>query len=89
MFFELNTRDPFGGNPWKRSTEEHPEGSFEGSVNQYAQITRLVDPNVQLVDQAMVSDETSTSTASLGVSKVSIKAASDSIISIPNLLPDG
>jgi hypothetical protein len=90
MFYELDTRDVFGSNPWKRSTEEHPENSFEGSVNQFAEITYLVDPGATLVEAALVSDEPSTSTASLAVTNVAIKAATASIGSyIPNLLPDG
>lgn len=89
MFYELNTWDPLGGNPWKRSLDDHPEDSFEGTVNQYAQITYLVDPNATFADQAMISDETSASTASLTQSKIAMTAASNSIISIPNLLPDG
>ncbi|KAF3392625.1 hypothetical protein F1880_008918 [Penicillium rolfsii] len=90
MFYELNTMDAFGNNPWKRSTEEHPEDSFEGSVNQFAEITYLVDPGAKLVEAALVSDDTSTSTASLAVLNVAFKAATASIGSyIPNLLPDG
>jgi hypothetical protein len=91
MFYELNTWDLLGLNPWKRSPDDHPEASFEGSVNQYAEITRLVDPDANLADQAMVSDETSASTAAFAQSKVAVKVASesDSGISIPNILPDG
>jgi len=90
MFYELNTWDLLGLNPWKRSPDDHPEASFEGSVNQYAEITRLVDPNAKLTDQALITEETSASTtnAIFAQSKVAMKVASDSI-SIPNILPDG
>ena len=89
MFYELNTWDLLGRNPWKRSPDDHPEESFEGSVNQYAQITLLVDPNAICTDQAMISDENAASTALFAESKLATTVASDSIVSIPNILPDG
>jgi predicted transcriptional regulator len=89
MFYELNTWDLLGRNPWKRSPDDHPEESFEGSVNQYAQITLLVDPNASFIDQAMISNKTTASTALVAESKLAVTVASDTVISIPNLLPDG
>ncbi|KAJ5475502.1 hypothetical protein N7539_007789 [Penicillium diatomitis] len=85
MFYELNTMDPFGSNPWKRTQEDDLEGTFGGTVNQFALITQLVDPDAQLSDQSMVVQESSALTAS---KVMSIEAAVQAR-SIPNLLPDG
>ncbi|THC88424.1 hypothetical protein EYZ11_012126 [Aspergillus tanneri] len=87
MFYELNTWDPLGRNPWKRSVDNPLEGTFEGSVNQLAQITLLMDPGAQLSDQALISDA---STASITVSDVVLlSSAAVPDIEIPNILPDG
>jgi hypothetical protein len=83
MFYELNTWDPAGTTPWKRSTDYPLNGTFEGTVNEFAQITRLMDPNAQLSDQAEVND---TATASSGEVSNSIKMLE---IEIPDVLPDG
>jgi hypothetical protein len=45
MFYELNTWDPAGTTPWKRSTDDPLNGTFDGSLNQFAEITLLMDPN--------------------------------------------
>jgi hypothetical protein len=86
MFFELNTRDVFGNTPWKRSVENVPEESFEGSMNAFAQLTLLIDPDAKLSEQKLVSDATADSMAtaslmSIGESKFSL--------GFPNILPDG
>ncbi|KAJ6060307.1 hypothetical protein N7444_002161 [Penicillium canescens] len=76
-----------------RSENSHPEDTFEGSVNQLAQITLLIDPDAKLVDKAMVSDEHSASTvsiASFAASKiVSLKTTDVAKRVFLNILPDG
>ncbi|KAI2733367.1 CAZyme family GH135 [Penicillium roqueforti] len=89
MFYELNTFDLGGSNPWKRSVDEVEDGTFEGSVNELAQITLWLDPNAKLSDQSMISDETVASIKSLAVSKVAPSATDSEKREIPNLLPDG
>ncbi|KAF7164134.1 hypothetical protein CNMCM5623_008824 [Aspergillus felis] len=87
MFYELNTWDPRGSNPWKRSEDQALEGTFEGTVNQFAQITLLMDPNAKLSEQALISN---TGTASIASSKVELVNSAGSFdLAIPNLLPDG
>lgn len=88
MFYELNTWDPIGSNPHKRSQDRPLEGTFEGSVNEYAEITKLLDPDAQFSKQTSVSDDTTDMT--LVESKLSLSAVSESSdIEVPNVLPDG
>jgi hypothetical protein len=94
MFYELNTVDFLGSNPWKRSEETHEEGTFEGSVNELAQVTLWLDPSAKLSDQAMISDKTSASISSLEVSnlevsKMLLSTTDSDKRAIPNILPDG
>ncbi|KAG2019298.1 hypothetical protein GB937_005212 [Aspergillus fischeri] len=87
MFYELNMMDPFGTNPWKRSDKQPFEGTFEGTVNQFAEITRLMDPDAKFSEQAFISDAGTASIASSNVKLVN--SASVLGLTIPNLLPDG
>ncbi|KAH1912574.1 hypothetical protein KXW47_007499 [Aspergillus fumigatus] len=64
MFYELNTWDLLGGSPWKRSDNQPFEGTFEGIVNKFAQITRLIDPDAKFTEQAFISDAGTASVAS-------------------------
>ncbi|PWY77965.1 hypothetical protein BO83DRAFT_462084 [Aspergillus eucalypticola CBS 122712] len=88
MFYELNTWDPHGSNPHKRSQDRPLEGTFEGFVNECAEITKLLDPDAQFSKQTSVSDDTTDLT--LVESKLSLSAVSESSdIEVPNVLPDG
>lgn len=82
MFYELSTWDLIGGNPWKRSVDYPLEGTFEGTVNQLAQITLLMDTDAELADQDMISDAATASIAAYD--EVELSSAG-----IPNILPDG
>ncbi|KAH2915867.1 hypothetical protein KXW25_008333 [Aspergillus fumigatus] len=87
MFYELNTWDLLGGSPWKRSDNQPFEGTFEGTVNKFAQITRLIDPDAKFTEQAFISDAGTASVASFNVDLVD--GASALGLKIPNLVPDG
>lgn len=50
MFYELNTWDPLGTTPWKRSTDEALNGTFDGDIDVFAQITSVMDPGAQYAD---------------------------------------
>jgi hypothetical protein len=87
MFYELNTWDLKGNSPWKRSVDQPLEGTFQGTVNQLAQITLLMDADAKLLDQALISDA---GTASIAASNVKlVNSAGLFELAIPNLLPDG
>ena len=84
MFYELDTLDPLGSNPWKRSTDGVADGTVEGYQNQLAQLTLLADPDVKLnlpdgVQSAQVS--------ALHVEVATADQAAE--FEIPNVLPDG
>jgi hypothetical protein len=80
MFYELNIFDPAGHYPAKRNTDGLPDGTFEGDMAQFAQITLLIDPDATLADQDAV-------VSSAAISRV--KTQSLATFEIPNLLPDG
>lgn len=80
MFYELNIYDPAGHYPAKRNTDGVPDGTFEGEMQQFAQITLLIDPDATLADEDAVVSSTAMSR---------IKTQSLAKLEIPNLLPDG
>lgn len=84
-FYELDTWDPLGSNPWKRS-EDHPQDrTFEGSVNEFAQITLLMGPNAELAKQGFISDAAAADVAVADKLAVSGELAD---LEVPNVLPD-
>lgn len=87
MFFELNTWDPLGGNPWKRSNDGPLNGTFKGQQEIYAQITRLMDPNAEFTQQEGNTTQTSSETAAIEPAPVANFEIPD--IQVPNFLPDG
>jgi len=90
MFYEMNTWDLEGTSPWKRSVESTYVDTFEGSVNQFAQITYELDPGVKLSDASFVSGTSPASSSSLAVSKVALMSTTDTEKrSVPWYLPDG
>jgi hypothetical protein len=91
MFYEMNTWDLGGKSPWKRSFESTYVDTFEGSVNQFAEITYKLDPGVKLSDASFVSDTSPAAAASLfAVSEVNLLSTSDNgKRSVPWYLPDG
>lgn len=85
MFYELNTWDPLGTTPWKRSTEEPINGTFDGDIDILAQITSVIDPDAQFADNDAKTVMINANTIMANVETVAEVAE----IGIPNLLPDG
>lgn len=84
MFYELSTLDPFGSTPWKRTSNGEVSGTFAGTFDQLAQITLLVDKDVQYkVPEANVTHDKPPAPAGI-VSNLDLGD-----FEIPNVLPDG
>ncbi|EEP82612.1 predicted protein [Uncinocarpus reesii 1704] len=86
MFYELNTFDPLGTTPWKRSNGDAIMGTFSGSVNTFAEITLLLDPKAKIVHEKSVQADKPATGNSLGLEN---KLPIEDYIAVPNLLPDG
>lgn len=85
MFYEMNSKDPFGSSPWKRSLDEPLNGTFDGDLDILAEITSVMDPDAQYADSRANTIMVNENTVIAKVETVS----EVSKISIPNLLPDG
>ncbi|XMA20860.1 hypothetical protein WAI453_013651 [Rhynchosporium graminicola] len=88
MFYEMSTWDVFGGSPWKRDTNGVPSDTFVGRISQLAQLTLLIDPKAQLVNEHFIesgqNDILSAAFAAPTESKLTILG-----FEVPNMLPDG
>jgi len=82
MFYELDTFDPWGNRPWKRSTVEHTNGSFSGDMNTMARAAEFVAPDVTFRQEHKIEDETEIQ----GLQAAAKEGATEDV---PNLLPDG
>ncbi|KAH7006558.1 SGNH hydrolase-type esterase domain-containing protein [Fusarium venenatum] len=52
MFFELNSFDPLGSSPWKRSPgDEYKNGTFEYQLDGLARLAMEMEPEVELVHE--------------------------------------
>jgi hypothetical protein len=91
MFYELNTLDPLGNSPWKRTNDDPLNGTFQGDTNVFAQIVEVVDTGVQFAQQDDIGDADATAENDLTVNSTRLDAleSADVGIQIPNLLPDG
>jgi len=85
MFYELNTFDPFGTTPWKRSPGSELQGTFGGDLDIMAPITLLLDPDATFVHEGAIQPDDTPAVAQAGV----VNNAQLSDIEIPNILPDG
>ncbi|OTA03946.1 hypothetical protein A9Z42_0045000 [Trichoderma parareesei] len=86
MFYELNTWDPLGATPWRRSIADPLNGTFHGEQEAFAQITLLLGPHAEFT-QTEANDS-----FRLAVQPNQTRPAQDLEIpevQIPNLLPDG
>ena len=92
MFYEMNTFDPLGTTPWKRSTSESINGTFDGAIDALAQITLFVDPSATLAEKDKIQGNTLTGfnvPAQANSDKKVADTTNKGIIEIPNILPDG
>ena len=88
MFYELNTWDPLGSTPWKRTNDDPLNGTFDGELDIFAQITLLMDPNAeftQLEGNTTLTPATNT-TQTGDVSHLEVNIPE---IQVSDLLPDG
>lgn len=88
MFYELDTFDPSGNTPWKRSSDAVMNGTFEGEVAVLAQITGVADPDAQLAQQDLVNNATAAA-AILGSILTDGEVEHKAFQEVPNILPDG
>ncbi|TLD05009.1 uncharacterized protein PgNI_09260 [Pyricularia grisea] len=80
MFYEMNSLDPLGNSPWKRSLDPLSEGTTESIMNALAELYSLTD------DEAVLAGEQQMRLASAEETK--INALADGL-AIPKPLPDG
>ncbi|KAL6885245.1 carbohydrate esterase family 3 protein [Trichoderma longibrachiatum] len=86
MFYELNTWDPLGATPWRRSSADPLNGTFHGEQEAFAQITLLLDPHADFTAAE------ANNPFRLAVQPNQTRPAQDlelPEVQIPNLLPDG
>jgi hypothetical protein len=81
MFYELDHWDFLGTGPHKRDTGAVMDGTFEATLDKFAQITLLSDPNAYFSRPPP-----GTSVIAPPVDKLSVLGIP---ILIPNMLPDG
>ncbi|KAJ6080564.1 hypothetical protein N7499_005438 [Penicillium canescens] len=91
MFYEMDSLDLKGTSPWKRTVESSYVDTFEGTVNQFAEIAYGLDSGVKLSAASFVSDTSPAATTSLmAVSKVNLMSTSENTKrTVSKWLPDG
>ena len=92
MFYELNTLDPYGTNPWKRSDKFAMDGTFAATLNELARLQLLADPDAKLATHN--SSKSTQSTISLTEAdhtlfNTTTLSASDSSMEVLSVLFDG
>lgn len=90
MFYKLDSLDPLGSNPWKRSDNPHMNTTFGGDLNKFARIVQFIEPDIKLRHEDKVEDEDATeSKIALQAQLVNAEDDEESWFEWPNLLPDG
>lgn len=82
MFFNLHALDPFGMNPWKRSTESEIGSTFAGHQDWLTYLTAKVDPT------ARARGDDRTSAARLQTARVAAVGAVASVNSVNDIVDD-
>lgn len=92
MFYELNSRDPLGDSPWKRSNNDLVNGTFEGDINIFAQITEVLAPDSSFSNPGAGAESTDAAFKSdsvlLAANETAFQLDSTSV-PVPNIVPDG
>ena len=57
MFYELNTFDLFGSNPWKRDEIEHQNSTFGAYMNLLSRATDFLDEGARYRNDHLIEDE--------------------------------
>lgn len=89
MFYELNTYDIYGSNPWKRDDAVSLTGTFKGDTNVWATIVGRLDPEVEFSQEEHIEDADIRSTMANTTEATGVAERDIFGIAIPNLLPDG
>ncbi|GKT51238.1 uncharacterized protein ColSpa_11419 [Colletotrichum spaethianum] len=88
MFYELNTWDPLGSSPWKRSNDDALQGTFDGEQDILAQVTLLLEPDAELAHQNRIEGDVSTTSIPAPADNNTFTTAALDI-QVPSFLPDG
>lgn len=89
MFYELNSWDPFGSTPWKRSNGDSLSHTFDGQQDIFAQITLLVDPEAEFEHQDRFEGDAGSVASLSSTDNDTVKTAGFFDIQVPSILPDG
>nr|UMZ45332.1 hypothetical protein [Paramyrothecium sp.] len=84
MFYEMSTTDPFGWNPWRRSTGDHMNGTFGAQINVWARATDFLEEGAKFRHEHLMGEDVTESNAAM---EGQILAAADE--QVPNWIPDG
>lgn len=86
MFYEYNTKDPYGTTPFKRSEDDAALGTFEGDLAGFGELNLILDPDAQFTSGAQISSAKSSSHLVAAVDGSPLDTLRQLI---PNPLPDG
>jgi hypothetical protein len=91
MFYELNTVDDQSGDqPWKRSTTDSVNGTFNAHIDIFGQITMMMDKDAKYtLGKANDPPAEAPVAQAAAVANVEIGGQEISLPTIPGLLPDG
>ncbi|KAH7114166.1 SGNH hydrolase-type esterase domain-containing protein [Dactylonectria estremocensis] len=91
MFYELNTLDPLGKSPWKRSDRQSLTGTFAGNQAIFAQIAIGLDPKSNFTFEQHLDDESMSSALNNAgiLAETDDDGSGEDGIEVPNILPDG
>ncbi|KAF6833212.1 hypothetical protein CPLU01_05731 [Colletotrichum plurivorum] len=89
MFYELNSWDPFGSTPWKRSNGDSLSHTFDGQQDMFAQITLLLEPDAEFAHQDRFEGDTASVASVSAADNDTVEAAGLFDIQVPGILPDG
>ncbi|KAJ3467994.1 hypothetical protein MRS44_005558 [Fusarium solani] len=90
MFYELNTKDPWGKNPWKRDIDDHENGTFGGDINVLARAAQYLAPDAEFRHKNLIEAGSAEPSDDLpGGGGVTAAGKVGDITKVFNVLPDG